>query len=284
MRKSDDMEIGQQRVAEEGRRAGSSDAAAIRRFVGIDLAADPKRTGIAILGEGERLILERAQVGADDGELIAAVRVAERVGVDVPFGWPEPFIELMRAHAGVTQPAPASTGGEWRRRLAMRTTDLLVHRRTALTPLSVSTDRIAHPAFRWAGIEARLRHMGIDVARDGSGRVCEVYPAATLKCWSLPYRGYKGTANTRPRSELVAALVERLPRLDWNGHEEACAADDNALDAVLAALTAREVALGGCDGPPPDLRRIARQEGWIWLPSEDQYRQRTGHSVGTPRT
>ncbi len=151
----------------------------------------------------------------------------------------------------------------------MRTTDLAVHRRTGLTPLSVSTDRIAHPAFRWAGIEAGLREMGIDVARDGSGRVCEVYPAATLKCWSLPYRGYKGTKNLRLRSELVAALVERLPWLDWNGHQEACAADDNALDAVLAALTAREVALG-CVGPPPDLRTIARREGWIWLPSHGE--------------
>lgn len=238
------------------------------RFVGVDLAADAKRTGIALLREGERLVVESARVGVDDDELIEVVRHADKAGIDVPLGWPEPFIDLMRTHAEGTQPAPASTGGEWRRGLAMRTTDLAVHRRTGLTPLSVSTDRIAHPAFRWAGIEARLRDMGVAVERDGSGIVCEVYPAATLRCWSLPHRGYKGPKNARLRSALVTALVERLPWLDWNGHQEVCAADDNVLDAVLAALTAREVAHGRCDGPPSDVREIVRGEGWIWLPSQ----------------
>lgn len=237
------------------------------RIVGVDLAADPKRTGLAMLRDGEQPMVELARVGAEDDVIIEAVRGADRAGVDVPVGWPDRFVEFLSAHAADEHPAPASTGAEWRRRLAMRATDLAVHRRTGLTPLSVSTDRIAHPAFRWAGIEARLRDMHVDVARDGSGIVCEVYPAATLQCWSLPHRGYKGAKTARLRSDLVAALVERLTWLDWNGYEEVCAADDDVLDAVLAALTAREVAHGRCDGPPPDGREIARREGWILLPS-----------------
>lgn len=92
----------------------------------------------------------------------------------------------------------------------MRHTDRAVHERTGLTPLSVATDRIAHPALRWAGIEARLREQGIDTARDGSGLICEVYPAAALRLWHLP----QGRA-----AEL-----------------------------------------------PAQLRELAREEGWIWLP------------------
>jgi hypothetical protein len=157
----------------------------------------------------------------------------------------------------------------------MRFTDREVHRRTGLTPLSVSTDRIAHPALRWAGIEARLRDSGFGVARDGSGVVCEVYPAAALRCWSLTHRGYKGPKNAGERADLVVALSETLTWLDWNGHQDQCAADDNALDAVLAALVAREAARGRCAPPPEELREVVCREGWIWLPQADQHDSRS---------
>src|SRR5690625_1262568 len=140
-------------------------------FLGIDLAADPRRTGLAALREsGGTVRVEQVPVGADDPLLVAPVEAADYVGIDVRFGWPQRFVVLLRLHAAGTLPAPASTGPEWRRDLAMRATDREVHRRTGLTPLSVSTDRIAHPALRWAGIEAHLRESGIDTARAGSGR------------------------------------------------------------------------------------------------------------------
>jgi predicted nuclease with RNAse H fold len=154
-----------------------AEAPASTVFVGIDLAADPRRTGLAVLHEDDRCVVQQVCVGAEDDALVQAVRSAGKAGVDVPFGWPEPFVELLAAHAAGVLPAPGSTGPDWRRDLAMRTTDRAVHRRTGLTPLSVSTDRIAYPALRWAGLEARLRELGIDVSRDGSGTVCEVYPA-----------------------------------------------------------------------------------------------------------
>lgn len=235
-------------------------------FVGIDLAAEPRRTGVAVVREDGALSLEQVSVGGSDEDLVAAVEAADRTGVDVPLGWPAPFVDLVSAHAAGSLSAPASTDSAWRRDLAMRTTDREVHRRTGITPLSISTDRIAYPALRWAGLEARLRERGIEVARDGSGVVFEVYPAAALHCWSLTHRGYKGAKNAPGRSALVAELVEKTPWLDWNGYRDLCVRDDNALDAVVAALITREAFLGSCEPPTDENREAARQEGWIWLP------------------
>lgn len=235
-------------------------------FVGIDMAAESRRTGLAVLSGGDDCEVELVRLGADDDLLVEAVHGAEKAGVDVPLGWPQPFVELVAAHAAGVLPPPASTDIHWRRTLAMRATDLHVRDRTGLNPLSVSTDRIAYPALRWAGIEARLRQDGLEAARDGSGVVCEVYPAAALRGWSLTHRGYKGEKNAVARTELVDAVWARHPWLDWNGFRPLCIEDDNALDAVLAALVAREVAFGRCEPPPQQLRALARREGWIWLP------------------
>lgn len=241
-----------------------------RRYVGIDLAAQPRSTALALLREtGERCVLDEVRVGAEDASLIEAVTGAAKAGVDVPLGWPRRFVALLAAHAVHEQPAPESTGDDWRRGLAMRATDLEVRRRTGLTPLSVATDRIAHPALRWAGIEARLRERGLDVAREGSGVICEVYPAAALRTWGLAHRGYKGVKNQVPRAALVASLSGRVPFLDWNGHQALCSRDDDALDAVIAALVAREVDHGRAFPPRAEELELARQEGWIWLPRTD---------------
>lgn len=239
----------------------------VTSYVGIDLAAEAVRTGLAVVrGQGESCIVEHVQVGADDEALVAEVRPGGRTGIDVPVGWPMRFVDFVSAHARGTLLRPVSTGSEWRRSLAMRATDLEVHRRTGITPLSVATDRIARAAMRWAGIEARLRDEGVEVARDGSGVICEVYPAAALKCWSLRHNGYKGLKNAAQLSVLVSAVSERFPWLDWNGNEGLCSRDDNAFDVVVAALIAREAELGRCEPPPQHLQEAARREGWIWLP------------------
>lgn len=186
------------------------------------------------------------------------------MGVDCPFGWPAAFIEVATAHHSATLAPPASSGRDWRRPLTMRATDLDVHARTGLTPLSVSADRIAHPALRWAAIAAALTADGHDCARDGSGLIAEVYPAAALHIWKLPHRGYKRATNRAARNELLNLLRDAAPWLDLGTYDLICRQSDDALDAVICALIARAVWLGHTLCPPSD--SSASAEGWIHLP------------------
>ena len=237
------------------------------RFCGIDLAADPKNTGLAILSDdGARLTVESVAVGVVDDHIVEAIQGVGYTGVDVPFGWPQDFVAFVQQQATHTLPNPATTGPRWRRELALRVTDREIHRTTGLTPLSVAANLIAYPAFRWAGIEARLRETGVDVSRDGSGDVAEVYPAAALYRWGLPHTGYKGPQRKAIRQQLLEGLAQQFPRLDWNGHQALLEANDNALDAVIAGLVSHQIRYGRCDGPPERYRQTAMVEGWIWVP------------------
>ena len=71
------------------------------------------------------------------------------------------------------------------------------------------------------------------------------------------------------RGELLEALSARWPWLDWPGHEALCAVSDDALDAVIAAVVAREVLLGRAISPRAELVAAAAEEGWIWLPTTE---------------
>lgn len=236
-------------------------------YIGVDLAADPKRTGIAQLrDEGAKVVVEEVRVGADDDAIVSAVMSSRKTGVDVPFGWPRAFVKLVQAHRTATLPPPPSTGPEWRREVLYRATDLEVRRRVGKNPLSVASDKIAYPAIRWAGIAARLREQGVPVPPDGRGIACEVYPGAALAAWQLAGHRYKGPKGAASRPLLVEQLSARLPWLGWAGHRDACVDDDNALDAVIAAVVARDVDRGLATPPPPELADLAAEEGWIWLP------------------
>jgi hypothetical protein len=48
-----------------------------------------------------------------------------------------------------------------------------------------------------------------------------------------------------------------------------CRRDDNAFDAIIAALVARASALGLTEPIPEEMRRVAKSEGWITLPTND---------------
>ena len=237
--------------------------------VGVDLAAEPANTAVArVRWVAGRVEVEALAVGADDAMLVDEIVAADKAGLDCPLGWPRRFVEFVAQHQDGRFVAPADIAGkDWRRRLALRETDLATRAATGLVPLSVAADRIGLAAMRCAGLLARLAAAGQLVDRAGSGVVVEVYPAAALKHWGLPYRGYKGHRQHRrpapaggpavcrgalaPAGRLRAGLPAQRPR-PRRRHRRAdrprrrCAAPPHR---------------------PPSTRPAARTEGWIAPPT-----------------
>jgi predicted nuclease with RNAse H fold len=237
---------------------------------GIDLAADDAKTAIAAIRWSGTSAQASAQVdelvvGADDAAVLDAIRRCDKAGVDCPLGWPATFVKFVVAQeAGDLVLPQDSAGRAWRRSLAYRRTDLAIHEALGIWPMSVAADRIAHVAMRCAGLLARLAADGLPVDRSGAGVVVEVYPAASLRRWGLePFRRYKGTANAERLDALVSALAAAAPWLRLGAYEAVCRRCDHALDAVLAALTARAAALGQTAPPSGEEAAV---EGWIALP------------------
>jgi predicted nuclease with RNAse H fold len=184
------------------------------RVVGVDLAAEPVRTAVALLEWNDgKAVVEDLRIGADDEAVLAAVAAADKAGIDAPFGWPDAFAAFL------------------------------------------------------AGLLAKLGNAGHLVDRDGSGTVAEVYPAASLKQWGLPYRGYKRPRDLGALPELVTALEATAPWLELGSHDRLCRTSHDALDAVIAALTARAAALSLTLRPDPERQPQASREGWIALPT-----------------
>jgi hypothetical protein len=234
--------------------------------IGVDLAASSPGTATATLAWGEgRAVVTDVAVGVDDAGLLALLRAgAAKVGIDCPVGWPSAFVETVSRHHVDDLPADLATEPGWKVPLVNRATDLHVREQLGMIPLSVAADLIGHAALRCAAVLAQARVRGVDVARDGSGAIAEVYPAAALKVWGLPHRGYKGRANAAARDALVDALLLAAPWLDLGSHEATVRRTDHALDAVVCALVARAVVRGAT--APPTTRAAAR-EGWIHYPT-----------------
>ena len=237
--------------------------------VGVDLAAEAVNTAVARVGwDGGGAELRGLVVGADDALLAGQIAAADKAGIDCPLGWPDDFVDFVTRHRAGAVPAPAGEAGkDWRRRLANRRTDLATREVVGLVPLSVAADRIGMAAMRCAGLLGRLAVDGHPVDRSGAGVVVEVYPAAALKHWQLPYRGYKGPANAAVRDDLVDRLLDAAPWLRLGPYEPDCRRSDHALDAVVAALSARAAALGRATRPDPTQAAAAGTEGWIALPT-----------------
>lgn len=237
--------------------------------VGVDLAAESARTALAVVdwdrhGAGLTEVIR----GADDEVILAVLARAGKVGIDCPLGWPGAFVAFVADHqvGHVTIP-DGLTGQQWRRRLAWRVTDEAVRAETGLIPLSVAADRIGHAAMRCAGLLAQLARQDQPVDRCGDGVVVEVYPAASLKRWGLPHRGYKQSRNAQALQALIDDLLAAAPWLDPGPYESLCRASHDATDAVIAALTARAAQKNLATRPDERQQAAARSEGWIALPT-----------------
>ena len=230
--------------------------------VGIDLAAQPERTAACRIewNAGAARVTDLDGRNVDDARILELVEGANRSGLDVPLGWPEAFVVAVGAHHAA-QRWPGGTPAQ----LRLRATDRWVAERTGRWPLSVSTDRIAMPAFRTALVLSRA---SFPVDRAGGGRVVEVYPAAALLRWGFDSRRYKRVAGAEARASLVRTFV--APTRQWLTLDDAminkCIASDDAFDALVAALVARAAAIGLTEPIPADSRELAAREGWIALP------------------
>jgi predicted nuclease with RNAse H fold len=230
--------------------------------VGIDVASQPAGTAACHVHweQGGATVIS-VEHDVDDSRLAALlVAPVARIGLDVPLGWPDRFVEAVgRHHAG--RPFGASPAA----RLARRETDRWVQESIHQLPLSVSTDRIAYPAMRVARVLGELAGAAVD--RSGTGRIVEVYPAAALRQWGLPHRGYKGRAGRPALTALLDSLRQRSPWLTagaatWSETTRT----DHSFDALVCALVARARQLDLCHAIPDGMQDAAAREGWIAVP------------------
>jgi hypothetical protein len=224
--------------------------------LGIDLSSMPKGTAACRINWlAGRATAEPPRLGCTDIELDALIGEADAVGIDAPFGWPAEFV------AAVSEWKSEVWNEKVRDPLRFRVTDLWIIDNFGLAPLSVSTDRIALPAMR--AMALLLRHGVTD--RSGDGKFFEVYPAGSLAMWELPKQGYKKADNVEERGIILKGLCNRMPWLDAS---DDCADSADALDSLVASLTARAAVQSLTHFPPSHYVDLARREGWIHLPTQ----------------
>ena len=215
---------------------------------------------------GGRSRIEQLVCGVNDTLAVELIGQAEKVGIDIPLGWPVSFARAVAGHANGAA-WPASYQHAHPAAFQYRRTDLAVRATVpGAKPLSVSADKIAIPAMRAAALLATISP---PPARDGSGLIVEVYPAVALRRWGYASQGYKEAKNAEPRAELVGAFLEAIPSLAISSEHRALVERvDHAFDALVAALVARAAA-GAVEPIPPEERDAALQEGWIAIPTAD---------------
>jgi predicted nuclease with RNAse H fold len=231
--------------------------------LGIDLSSQPKNTAACRINwakDGSAQV-EAPSLECGDAKLDELIGDSEVIGIDAPFGWPLAF---RAAVAGWTDDA-WSDRFAFQESLRLRTTDRVARDKLnsygiKQTPLSVSTDRIAMPAMR---AMALLKRHGV-TDKSGDGRFFEVYPAGTLACWKLPCRGYKNGLGAEDQRGIILAGIQRsFPRMYI---PEVYISNNHALDALIAAISAKMAKDGDTAEPNQSELESARAEGWIHLP------------------
>ncbi len=257
--------------------------------IGIDLAAPPNGTGLCIIGwhsNGPVLIaLARGSYeGAtlDNRSILAALKGGAqnlsiaKAGIDAPFGWPDPFVKaVLDNHEGGGWPRESEVP---RRQLMLRHTDHVIWDRTGKKPLSVSADKLGATAMRCAALLTEIGQVlgAKEVARDGSGLVCEVYPDPAVRRWTSDSpnglgrrESYKGPKRGARRLELAKLLAKRAGLQDPDGLLKLCGLQDDYIDALLCALIARAAdreKTFAAPTEPENERKMILREGWIHHP------------------
>lgn len=236
------------------------------KTAGIDLSSQDKKTGLCVISwAGGIGSVESLQVGVRDAEIIEAISEVDKAGIDVPLGWPLPFVRALQSHmrqAGWPVDYTHSNTEAYR----YRRTDLHTWRTVGgAPPLSVSTDRIGITAMRAAALLSRMRSRA---PLDGSGVVIEVYPAAALRVWGFSSSKYKTLENAETRALLIEGIFTAAPWMRMSPEQVAtCKESDDAFDAVVAACVARCAERGMVHPIPEEDAEAAKLEGWIAIPT-----------------
>ncbi len=233
---------------------------------GVDLAAEPKGTALAIIDwKATIATLTELHLGVGDEQIVEAAQEVDKLGIDCALGWPIEFVEFLNNHSNPNNIHLPDGGMDWRRQVSFRESDRHVRAVTGKWPLSVSTDRLGLTAMRCAGLQGRLQQSGIYIDRAGYGKVVEIYPGASLRLWGFDTSGYR--AQPEVREELLSSIENTIPWLNLGSYRDQMIESTDAFDAVIASLATRAAAIGKTTEPPKEQLETARIEGWIALPT-----------------
>jgi predicted RNase H-like nuclease len=237
-------------------------------IIGIDCATAEAKIGLA-RGQLDKSGLEIHDATLCAKERSAVSRVASwltdradsaLLAVDAPLGWPKALGESLTGHSagmGIATSADA---------MFRRATDSFIQRELKKTPLDVGADKIARTAHKALGMLSELREIlnaPIPLAWTptlGQGvSAIEVYPAATLVARGIRSKGYRKTARSAERNEILNAL-KGLLRIRESVADLSTRAD--LIDAAVCVLAGCDFLRGGA--MKPEDPGLADREGWIW--------------------
>lgn len=149
------------------------------------MAVDPRNCGVCVLGGNAVTHVGHGRSALEHSEwLVEHCSGANAVGVDVPFGWPRPFVDALRDYKiGVAlnhdrRPYRLRSTDAW---IAETLPQVLTRSVRPPTPFSVSTDKLGATAMLGTILLGALSgEFRLSPRQSGvSGAVLEVYPAAS---------------------------------------------------------------------------------------------------------
>ncbi|MEZ4388252.1 MAG: DUF429 domain-containing protein [Candidatus Krumholzibacteriia bacterium] len=239
-------------------------------ILGLDMAVDPRRRGVARGRlDGDACLVDRVWRGdhADTSALVAEGLAQGPVllAVDAPLGWPRPLAEALGDHRAGSPPGPTADA------MFRRHTDRVLARRLGKTPMDVGADRIARTAHAALTELARISAaLGAPVEllwtwdRLPPLSAVEVYPGGLLVAAGFPVvSGYKPASATAARRAIVTGLAGHLTLSA--AARAGVLADADQLDAALCVLAGWDMVRGLAPAPGGRVEQdLARREGWIW--------------------
>lgn len=263
--------------------------------LGIDFATDRTETAVAALALPDRGRKRLLGVWRPCDHLVLANLLSRRrfavAAVDVPFGWPTNFIEMVSSHqsgphSGGTEPG-SEQAHEWRvTEVALRHTDRFIKSHYDHRPISVGFDRLGATAAAWSLIEPYLFNEASQRAGCGEGelgRLVETYPTAQMLAWQEWIAFSEEVRSSSKRTPQAIVELMDVFALDVDAqHEELLLADteagghvrDSFVCALIAAVLARDE--GKCRPmiDEADFDRAAA-EGVIWLNNQKSSLERS---------